>query len=268
MKIACLMMQKNELALLDTWIRYHGSLFGYENLFIFDNGSEIEEINSILHKHIRRGISLQKAFRGKKDFFNKGHILGEYIKFLDQTADYDFFVPLDCDEFLAVQSEEDEILCQKGPIVDEFLKYENTVQALQIKGSYFNIPRDKEKFYFYPEQKLLFRSKTFAFMDEGFHVGRTVFSNTPILTNFVHLHYANKPFELGKSHAQEKLVGLVDNFSKENMLSYNGPGEHLKRFFVQTKEQYESAYFGTEVAIPAFKSRLSSIGLKLPFSVD
>jgi hypothetical protein len=266
MKIACLMMQKDEVSLLDTWITYHGHLFGFDNLFVFDNGSKDKVIDTIFQKHGLNGVSIVKNFSSKADFYNKGQILGEYIKFLDLTAGYDFVVPLDCDEFLAVESETGEILFDIKSIEAELRKYEQTESPLAIKGSYFNIPRLHDMFFFYPEFKIFFKSKTFEFMDEGFHIGRTKVSSDSIKTNLVHFHFLNKPFALGKRHAEEKLAGLVSDFSKENMLNYEGSGSHLKRFFVQTEEEYDNFLAAAGTFLPNFKVRLSEIGLRMPFS--
>jgi hypothetical protein len=37
MRIACVMMQKNEDELLRPWLAYHSYLFSPENLYVFDN---------------------------------------------------------------------------------------------------------------------------------------------------------------------------------------------------------------------------------------
>ena len=39
-KVACVMMQKDEAILLEPWLTYHGHLFGLENLFVIDDGSD------------------------------------------------------------------------------------------------------------------------------------------------------------------------------------------------------------------------------------
>ena len=38
-RVACVMMQKDEVHLLEPWLAYHGYLFGFENLYVLDNGS-------------------------------------------------------------------------------------------------------------------------------------------------------------------------------------------------------------------------------------
>jgi hypothetical protein len=266
MRIACIMMQKNEDDLLETWIAYHANLFGFKNLFIFDNGSNSEVINSIYQKYIPLGISVHQSFEKKSFFYRKGDVLGNYIKFLDNTDEYDFFIPLDCDEYIAVRKESGDIGCDGASIELELQKYRDTEHPLSITGSYFNIPKRDGAYYFYPELKLFFGAKTFEFMDEGFHVGRTRLSHTPVQTNIVHFHYSNKPYELGQLHAKEKLSELVNDFSVANMINYNGGGGHLKRFFIQSKEEYENTPIQNEVILPNFKIKLDELGLKIPFS--
>ena len=101
MKIACLMMQKNERILLEPWILYHGDLFGFENLFIFDNGSTDEIVITVLQKYEKRGVNINRAYNSKSDFEGKGNLIADKIRSLDQCNYYDFFFPLDCDEFIA-----------------------------------------------------------------------------------------------------------------------------------------------------------------------
>ena len=69
MKIACLMMQKNEGDLLKFWSDYHADLFGSENIFIFDNGSDDLITVNILKEIELSGINVSYDYPSKKDFF-------------------------------------------------------------------------------------------------------------------------------------------------------------------------------------------------------
>jgi hypothetical protein len=48
MRVACVVMQRNETDCLEPWLRYHGYLFGYKNLFVIDHGSELPAVRQIL----------------------------------------------------------------------------------------------------------------------------------------------------------------------------------------------------------------------------
>ena len=72
MNIAILMMQKNESELLDKWLRYHGYLVGFENLYVYDNGSESQEIISLLEKYQQFGVNVDFEHNQRADFEGKG----------------------------------------------------------------------------------------------------------------------------------------------------------------------------------------------------
>ena len=73
MKIACLMMQKNETELLEPWILYHGALFGHENLYIYDNGSDDPKTVELIHRlALKYPVNFDFSFAKKSDFESKG----------------------------------------------------------------------------------------------------------------------------------------------------------------------------------------------------
>ncbi len=58
MRVACIMMQKNEGDLIHPWIVYHAELFGLSNLFIYDNGSTDVKTLKTLEKYERQGLNV------------------------------------------------------------------------------------------------------------------------------------------------------------------------------------------------------------------
>src|SRR5680860_325993 len=106
MRICILSMQRNEGVLLETWAHYHGKLFGYENIHLFDNGSDDSLTIEVLHTLERLGVSLYRDYRTRSDYENKGTVIVNKINELDRTSDeFDFYFPLDCDEFLSAADE-------------------------------------------------------------------------------------------------------------------------------------------------------------------
>lgn len=73
MKVAVLMMQKDEYRLLEPWILHHAELFGLENLYVYDNGSTDERCLSVLKKYSEKGMSVVYDRRTFEDF-NTRHI--------------------------------------------------------------------------------------------------------------------------------------------------------------------------------------------------
>jgi len=112
-------MQKNEDDLLVPWIQYHSELFGAENLYIYDNGSTSPAITQILSDAKLKGVNVYFEYSQKENFEGKGDILAEKIKQLDQLDIYDFFFPLDCDEFVGVMKGEDAPSFERSDIFSE-----------------------------------------------------------------------------------------------------------------------------------------------------
>ena len=50
-------MVKDEVDIVEDWIKYHGNIFGYKNLYIIDNNS-VDGTYEILQKYIESGITI------------------------------------------------------------------------------------------------------------------------------------------------------------------------------------------------------------------
>jgi hypothetical protein len=94
------MMQKNEKDVLPIFVAYYGNLFGYKNIYIFDNGSDKYMLDE-LRKSEALGCNVNFEFSSRADFERKGEILASYIN--GMTEQYDVFLPLDCDEFIGIK---------------------------------------------------------------------------------------------------------------------------------------------------------------------
>lgn len=237
-KIAVLMMQKNERELLDKWIVYHSNLFGLVNLHVFDNGSDDEVTKNILLEWQLKGLSVDWSHSTKADFENKGVILGDNIKSLDTSGVYDCFVPLDCDEFLAVKLDNGDISCETEDIFAEFLRNSDCQDLLIIDAQFFNSPISSNWFHRFANRKCFFMKDTFQSMDVGFHWGKVKNSSAEKKTNLVQFHFHNKPFEDAREHARNKLALRVTNFDKEYLANYKGNGRHLTKYFLMSEKEY------------------------------
>ena len=78
-KVACIMMQKDERFLLKPWLAYYGHLFGFENLFVFDNGSMLAEVRDTLAEYEQKGVKVDRAHASREAYKAKGDIIGEQI---------------------------------------------------------------------------------------------------------------------------------------------------------------------------------------------
>ena len=90
-KIIIATMVKNEDDIIREWIEYHGSIFGFENIYVIDNES-VDNTYKICEEYIVKGLHLEQ----KPDYLLKG----EYMTHYKNTIPCDFFIPIDIDEFI------------------------------------------------------------------------------------------------------------------------------------------------------------------------
>lgn len=238
MKTAILMMQKNETELLDKWVVYHSYQVGFENLYVYDNGSTNSEVVNKLKTFEKLGLNVIWHFNTKNDFGNKGSIFKEAINKLEALELYDFFIPLDCDEFIAVSDKEGNISCDKSALIEVLDNCKGRDELLLIEGQLYNSSISEHWFNKQPYRKCFFYKDTIKDLDLGFHWGKVKNSESELRTRLVQFHFHNKPYSVGKAHAKEKLIGRVDNFSLDCLSKYNGAGLHLIRFFTQSEDVY------------------------------
>ena len=102
-------MVKNENDIIEHWIKYHGKLFGYENLYIIDNKSDdgtweiIQDYEKMFH------INCDQF----DDYKRKGFIMTHLIK---NSGYYDIAFPLDIDEFIVYYNKEENIISPRKTI--------------------------------------------------------------------------------------------------------------------------------------------------------
>jgi hypothetical protein len=86
-------MVKDEVDIIDDWLKYHGSLFGYENLYIIDNYST-DGTYEILQKYSNI-IYVRREYNYKK----KGKYMKNLIK---KYCKNEIAFPIDIDEFIVL----------------------------------------------------------------------------------------------------------------------------------------------------------------------
>lgn len=270
MKIAILMMQKNESELLDKWLRYHGYLVGFENLYVYDNGSDDLNIQNKLQNFEVFGVNVEYGFNEKCHFESKGEIFCERIKELEVTRpEIDFFIPLDCDEFLGFLDDEGNVSCDKSGLYAMLSEYKKRPELLLVDSQYYNTSVSDVYFNKQPYRKCFFYKNTIKSLDVGFHWGKVTGSDAELKTQLVHFHFHNKPFAVGKAHAREKLKGRVANFEPQTIAAYKGAGLHLVRFFTQDESSYVSNQLNLQhIYSAALKLKFDELGLAWPYSSE
>ncbi len=247
MKVACIMMQKNESVLLEPWILYHGLIFGFENLFVYDNGSSMPECIKIFEKYKVLGVNVNTDYLTKEMFESKGRIFSKKINELDENDSYDFYFPLDCDEFVVVEESEGCISIDATAIFKELENYINSTFPLNISAAYDNNAVNKDCFYRSAGQRKTFFAKNSCLsLDLGFHEGKTKSGEKPIKTRISYVHYHYKPYDQYVFGAKQKLKGRIDSFDRDSLLKYSkekNPGHHLVGALLNGEDAYYLSHY-------------------------
>ncbi|PKH00955.1 glycosyltransferase family 2 protein [Paraglaciecola sp. MB-3u-78] len=265
---AILMMQKNESELLDKWIIYHSEIFGLSNLHVFDNGSDDEQTKKLLLDWQNKGLSVEWAYSFKQDFESKGKILGDKIQSLECLNIFDCYIPLDCDEFLAVQLDSGRISCEAEDIFTELASNSECQDVLLIDAQFFNSPISDSWFHRFENRKCFFMKNTFESMDVGFHWGKVKNSSFEKKTNIVQFHFHNKPFVDAREHARNKLALRVDSFDKEYLANYKGNGRHLTKYFLLSEAEYLEAVLKASYGnVKSLAAKFEELNIEWPYKI-
>lgn len=265
-RVACFMMQKNEQNLLDLWLRYHAHVFGAENLFVLDNGSTLPDVRQRLRRAEAEGVNVLWEYTAKEHFETKGKLFRNLMWQLP-LDEFDFVMPLDCDEFIAHQALDGTITCEPEEITGYLAdKHMQDPRVLLIRGSYFNVPGQAGSYFFASERKCYFAHGMVKALGMGFHQGTSKKSDVEVRTELVHFHYRYKPFHLFDAHAREKLAARVQEFESDQIKGYKGKGSHLARFLAMGEESY-AKYFRRfdRMPISSLRASLRRLGADLPY---
>lgn len=265
-RVACVMMQRDEAFLLRPWLAYHGYLFGFENLFVLDNGSTQADVRATLLEFAREGVHVDWDHVSRQDYLAKGDLIGDRIISLDATGEYDFLIPLDCDEFILLRTE-DVFICEREPILAYLTSLTGERRVLRFPYQLANHPLNPDIYHRFEFFKVFFPTGTFAPMDHGHHLAAHASGMEPKDTRLVHLHFHHKVFALKVDQARQSWVGNVDVDDRARLAGYDGPSAHLNRYFLRTREEYYRGFLDmVHFFVPRFGELLGELGapLELP----
>jgi|GEM_PF-162363 len=263
-KVRCVMMQRNERALLEPWLRYHAYLFGLSNLVVLDNGSTDEHVLSVLARYQRSGCEVIRRYSSPSDFARKGAILADIIRRLDSLVDYDIAIPSDCDEFLCYL-EGNRLRCDRDGIIAQLSRLAGKTCPLQVGATLFNVPAQPGWFSVTWTPKSLVCKDTVVMLDPGSHIAWTVSGEEPEVTPLVHVHLHHRRFAEMRAFAAQKLAAVgVDAADEEALRQYQGDGVHLTRFLLMSEHEYGRLHTDAPVvAFPEFVAQLRMLGISL-----
>jgi hypothetical protein len=270
LNIKIVMMQKNEVDLIYPWVAYHGTRFGFENLYIVDNGSDNEARARLDHVE-SFGVNVSFEHRSRDDYVNKGRIVSDIIKVLDREDPADFYFPLDCDEFLGVDLGVGGYSFQVNEIEESLIAYRESTTSLTIAAYLDNHPALHGYFRKSANQrKSFFAKSTCVALDRGFNNAKTKVSGAPKKTPIVYVHYHFKPFNLLQAHARQRLEAFLDNFSEAALRQYiedRRTGFHSARHLLIDEKTYLTQFRNGDFhEVKEFSDAFAELQMPLPFS--
>ncbi len=264
-RVKCVMMQRNETLLLDAWFRHYGDLFGFENLVVFDNGSSDPTVREILAANERLGATVFRDFTRGVDFHCKGEYVVRVIRHWDETEDYDFALPLDCDEFISVYTESG-LDCSREAIHAHFDELAGEQRVLKLDYCLMNVPGRPGCFTSRLFPKRFLASGTVDYIDHGFHAITSGKQPGERETRFTYLHMHNKPFKNLIEHARQKLKPFVDVDDPVALRTFSGCGIHLVDYLFMTEQDYFARYEqGSFLRLPGVANHFRNLGIRDAF---
>jgi hypothetical protein len=246
LRVRVVMMQRDEGETLARWLSHYGGLFRFDNLTILDNGSMDVDTILLLREAERAGAQVIWGLTSPSDFPNKGEHVRNVIMAWDKHSNYDFALPVDCDEILAVFT--DAGLTANHDAIHAALRgLKDITSSLRIDLSLFNVPGQPG--WFAPHRtfhKGFLPKRSIESIDEGFHNPVSRLAPHHAVTTLAYLHWHNKSFEYSVAWAKRKLIGLVDTGNIEALKAYaaepGARGVHLVDILLMNEQQYTSRY--------------------------
>ena len=177
--VKIVLMTKNEIHLIKSWIQYHGEIFGYENLHIIDDSDDVDVLN--YYKSINH-LPINFYFNANQNLNNVTDSINNIMT--SEKNNCDFLIKLDTDEFIGVYNNViDDVSIDKEIIRKSFNKLQ--INGYKYKCSYTlnTCPMDSrtnplDYIYFSKPQlttfKTFFYSKTYLYCDIGSHYGTLI----------------------------------------------------------------------------------------------
>ena len=268
--VACIVMLKNERTLTPRFLAYHVALFGAENIYVFDNGSTDSDIGTELSKFEMAGGHVYRDFTTSDDFHRKGTIIGDLIKLLDAEQQYDFYIPLDCDEFVVLRTR-DGYTANPEAIHIYLDQFRGDRRILHVTQNLSNLLGTPDTFRVAEYSKTIWPREVFLHMDHGYHTGLDRNDTSPyVVCDIVYAHFHYRPYEEVIEFAKQKLrVALTDAQieDRSTLSAFRGIGWHMTQYILDGPDAYYAQFRnpGAGLSFPGLGARFQSIGIDAPF---
>ena len=180
----------------------------------------------------KKGVNISLQYNSRKDFERKGDIVCKTIQFIQANDKSDFVIPLDCDEFLGIQSDTNtEPSFDHSSISQHLGQLTEQKGYFKVKRHYFNNTLETDSYHINNSPgKYFFGSSSLKSLDVGFHSPKLTEESCQYQCNnsdLIAFHYHNKAFSIRRANAINKMRSRVDNFLINELKQYSGLGMHL-----------------------------------------
>jgi hypothetical protein len=220
LRIALIMMQKNETILLEPWLRYHEAMVSAQSIYVFDNGSSDPHTLTTLKAAECRGVTVNRKHSKPQDYYDTGVIVADLIQNLDRENPHDFYFPIDCDEFLACKIN-GHLSCSRDDLDRSLLDFIDSDKVLTIPRKYVNSPYDPNR---YSEiqwcKKCFFAKNACNSLIFGFHKGTSKAGSAELETNIIYIEFHYKPYHEHRRLSKQKIEYLLPNPTRKALAAY------------------------------------------------
>ncbi len=262
------MMQRDEDYLLRPWLAYHGHLFGFENIYVLDNGSSSPGVRAALQEFAGKGVHVIWDFAAREDYLAKGNLVGGTLKVLDDSRQYDFLIPLDCDEFVVLRNEYD-VDCSRDTILSYLVTLTGETRTLRFPYQFANHPLEPDLYHRYMFFKVFFAAGTVAPMDHGHHMAVREPGIGVRDTKLIHLHFHHKMHDINVARARRSWIGSADLDNHDELAAYGGLSSHLTPYFLRGKDDYYRSFLNKpHFYLPHFRALLRELGAPIDLPTE
>ena len=269
-------MVKGEVDIVNEWVLYHGSLFGFQNLYVIDNLSRDGTWEALVNLKKKYNINITRL----PDYKKKGEYMTTMFRSFCRPGEIG--IPIDIDEFIVYYDKHTNKISCDGNKIFSVLKslppsqvykmnyilskitchngYKNAV-INTTNGTYLDYGSLAKSFF----NKSLFNGD----IDHGNHY------NTPnyIMTNLCLVHYHARNLDQIKKKIYNNVTGLgynpLDLNALKNLLARGGinGSHHIENQISVLENRYElgvSNLESSDIDLTPISEHL----LRLPFSFD
>lgn len=262
-RVACVMMQRDEGVFLEPWLAWHGALFGFQNLYVLDNGSVEPAVLLALARAAGKGVHVTYATAGRRNYAAKGECVGAVIRRLQARGAHDFYLPTDCDEFVILRTARG-FSADPAAIHAHLDTLSGARRTLRIGFQIYNNPRLVDCYVHSHNAKTFYAQGSFAWTDHGHHADGSLAQAGFQPTAIAHAHFHNRGFAAQQAAARRKWSADISLEEALARPDYAGQSHHLLAYFRLTAAEY---YAGidrqVQIHFPQLRARLAALGAPL-----